>query len=69
MTSESNKEILNRRRFLAAGTAGLAAAGAERRTHGRFFAAARRARQDQVGDIGAGDQQHEADSAHQQGQR
>ena len=38
---------------------------ANRHAHGDLTRALRRARQQQVGDVGAGDQEHEADRAHQ----
>ena len=41
-----------------------AAAGAERRADGDFPLTHRRAREQQVGDVGAGNQQHQADRAH-----
>ena len=45
------------------------AAGAERAPHRHLLAPAERARQQQVGDVGAGDQQHERDGAEQDGER
>ena len=37
--------------------------GAERRSHGNLAGARSRTRKKQIGDIGAGDQQHEPDGA------
>ena len=45
------------------------AAGAERAAHGELAPAPRAARQQQARDVGAGDQQHEADRAEQHQQR
>ena len=45
------------------------AARAERRAHRDLLAAPERPREDEVGDVGAGDQQHEADRAEQHEQR
>ena len=47
----------------------LQASGAERRAHGNLAAPAREPRQDQVGDVGADDQQQEADRGRNQQQR
>jgi hypothetical protein len=44
-------------------------AGADREPDGNLPASCRRPRQQQIGDIGAGDQQHQADRSHQQLQR
>ena len=44
-------------------------AGAERRPHRQLALPRRRARQEQVGDVGAGDEQHEADRAGQRAER
>ena len=46
-----------------------AAARPERHAHGKFALARNRARQQQAGDIDAGDQQHQADRAQQQPER
>ena len=45
------------------------APGAERRANGHLAVARRRAREHQVGDVGAGDEQHEPDRAEQHEQR
>ena len=44
-------------------------AGAERRAHRQLARADRRAREQQVGDVGAADQQHESDDAEEQHRR
>ena len=46
-----------------------AASGADRRAHDDLAAARRGARQQQIGDVGAGDEQHEAHRAEQHEQR
>ena len=45
------------------------ARGAERQAYAQLVAPRRRAREQQVGDVGAGDEQHEADDDHQRGER
>ena len=47
----------------------MAPAGAERRAHGQLARPSRGAGQDQVGDIGAGDQQDERDRTHHDEER
>ena len=47
----------------------LAARGAERQPHGDLALAHEAARDEQVGDVGAGDEQHQADHAHQHDER